>query len=103
MKVKIGKRHYKITKKRISPSCYADCDVHTKEIRINHDVHPRAYYRKLLHEIFHGIFHEYLKDFLSDKEEERVIRALERGLKDFATNYDNQVEWIRLCIGLMKK
>ena len=102
-RIKIGKRNYKVTKKRISPSARAYCDKTNKEITISHNASPRAYYRYLLHEVLHGIFHEYLKDFLDDKEEEKIILKLERGLREFAQNTDNQVTWIRLMIGLMKK
>ena len=100
-RVKIGKRHYKVTKKRLAKDTFSDCDTKIKEIRITHDVHPRARARKLLHEIYHGIFAEYLPDVVTDDEEEKIVSGLERGLKDFAIN--NQAAWLKIAIGLMKK
>ena len=94
--VKIGKRHYRVRKAKISKSAFADCDTVTKDIRLAHNINGVTEAKKLLHEIMHGIHAEYVKLSFSDSEEHAIINAYERGFSEFAKH--NKEAWIMLAI-----
>ena len=96
--VKIGKRNYKVVKRRMK--CKGYFEDSSKTIAIRPGMRKIAEAKTLLHEIYHGIFAEYIRDILTDDEEERVIRALERGITEFARH--NPEQWLVLANRLTK-
>ena len=96
--VKIGKRNYKVVKRRMK--CKGYFEDSSKTIAIRPGMRKIAEAKTLLHEILHGIIHEYAPEQFSEHEEHKFIYPIERGLAEYAKA--NPTEWLLMCIKLAR-
>ena len=97
-KVKIGKRNYRVVKRKMGIKGYFEgC---SRTIAIRPGLNKRTAAKTLLHEILHGIIHEYAPEQFSEHEEHKFIYPIERGLAEYAKANPN--DWLLMCIKLAK-
>ena len=100
--VKIGKKKYKIREKKINPKHYAEFDQYTQEILLQPGIRSYSKAKALYHEILHGIVAEYIPEFLTQDEEEKVVRAIEKGWIEFTEHNPAQSLMLQARLSLRK-